>query len=129
MPVNKRFLYLGFGATLSAAVPQGAMAHHSAAIYDKARPVELTGVVKDFRWVNPHSFLYLDVAGKDGARTWEIEGPSVMMLARNAWRADSLKRGEKIRVLIAPEKSGKPAGSFMRVFKAGGAVLETGRIK
>ncbi|WP_309089514.1 DUF6152 family protein [Phenylobacterium sp.] len=107
-----------------------AAAHHSASGYDKERPVELTGVVKQFRWVNPHSFLYLEVPGKGGAKTvWEIEGPSVMMLARNGWKNTSIKPGERIRVLIAPAKGGRPAGSFMRVFRPDGAVLETGRIK
>jgi hypothetical protein len=107
-----------------------ALAHHSSTLYDREHPVEITGTVKEFRWVNPHSFLYLEVPDATGAPSvWTIEGPSVMMLARNGWTSASLATGEKIRALVAPQKDGTHAGTFMRIFRADGTVLESGRIK
>lgn len=107
-----------------------AHAHHAGTIYDKEHPVEITGVVKQFRWMNPHAFLSLEVPAKNGGtEVWNIEGPSVMMLSRNGWRSNSIKVGEQIRVLVAPQKNNSRAGSFMRVFLKDGTVLETGRIE
>jgi hypothetical protein len=107
-----------------------AQAHHAGTIYDKEHPVEITGVVKQFRWMNPHAFLALEVPAKEGGtELWNTEGPSVMMLSRNGWRSSSIKVGDQIRVLVAPQKNGTHAGSFMRVFLKDGTVLETGRIE
>ena len=68
--------------------------------------------------------------GKSGAvQTWTLEGPSVLLLARNGWRNTSLRPGDPVRVLIGRDKAGKPAGTFVRVTLADGKVLETGRVK
>ena len=54
-------------------------AHHSfSAEYDSTQKVEIQGVVTEFVWRNPHSFMKIDVADKDGtAKSWTLEwGPS-----------------------------------------------------
>jgi Family of unknown function (DUF6152) len=108
---------------------QGVQAHHSAASFDTAHPVVATGTVKEFRWENPHAWLYLMVPNAQGsADEWEIEGPSVVMLARNGWNPATLTPGEKVHVLMARRKDGTFGGSFMQVTKDNGDVLSTGRL-
>ena len=50
-------------------------AHHSfSATYDSSQKVEIEGVVKEFVWRNPHSFMRIDVTDKDGTvKTWALE--------------------------------------------------------
>ncbi len=55
-----------------------AAAHHSASMFDFTKLVELSGVVKEFQYTNPHSWLLVDVTNEDGSvTTWgfEAEGP------------------------------------------------------
>jgi hypothetical protein len=55
--------------------PLTAVAHHSfTAQFDATRPIDLTGVVTEVKWVNPHSGLILDVRARDGGVThWRLE--------------------------------------------------------
>ena len=43
-----------------------AAAHHSHALYEPRTEITLEGTVKEFQWVNPHSWLYLIVTNADG---------------------------------------------------------------
>ena len=45
----------------------GAYAHHSFAMFDAEKKVELEGIVKEFQWTNPHAWIMLNVAGEQGA--------------------------------------------------------------
>ena len=56
-------------AIAMAAVSIPAIAHHSGAMFDDKKEVTLTGVVKEFQYTNPHSWLLVDVTGKDGKVT------------------------------------------------------------
>jgi hypothetical protein len=58
-------LVLVVGLTLAAATG-AAMAHHSFAVFDTDHPIEISGTVKEFRFVNPHSVLVVVVKGQDG---------------------------------------------------------------
>lgn len=90
-----------------------ARAHHSFAMFDTEHPIELTGTVKEFKFVNPHSILILQVKGKDGEVTdWILEGGAPAMLTRAGMNAHSLKEGDEIIVTIFPLHSGAPGGSY-----------------
>ena len=59
-------------------------AHHSTFMFDDEKEVTLEGVVKEFQYTNPHSWLLVDVANENGTvTTWgfEAEGPSTLMRA------------------------------------------------
>ena len=75
-------------------------AHHSfAAEFSRDRPVTLEGEVLMMEWVNPHSWLHINVTKEDGTvETWKIEGGSPSVLMRQGWTRDSLPAGTKIRV-------------------------------
>jgi hypothetical protein len=105
----------------------GALAHHSFAMFDTANPIEITGTVKEFRFVSPHTILIVNVTGKDGvAKEWILEGGAPGLLVRDGMRANALKPGDEIRLTINPLHSGAEGGAFQPLnvkFKDGRPVV------
>jgi uncharacterized protein DUF6152 len=100
-------------ALTAAAVP--ALAHHSGTMFDDKKEVTLTGVVKEFQYSNPHSWLLVDVKGEDGkVITWgfEAEGPS--SLTRAGIRLKDFMPGTVITITGHPMKDGRPAATWMK---------------
>ena len=91
-------LIAGGGLMLSAAAP--VLAHHSfAAEFDANQPVKLEGTVKEFRWVNPHSWLIVNVQKADGTvEVWDVEGGAPSALLRRGWTKQTLPAGTKVVV-------------------------------
>jgi hypothetical protein len=109
-------------ATLVAVAP--ASAHHSGAGVDRTRTVTVTGVVKDFRWTNPHSWIDLEVADAKGVvALWSIEMNPPPFLIRAGWRSSTLKAGDKVSVTLNPIRDGSPGGIFVSVTLPDGKVL------
>lgn len=102
---------------LVAAVP--AFAHHSFAMFDNTKWVKISGTVLEYRWENPHSHIIVKVApgGDDPAfvGTWDIEGASINIMARQGWTKISYKVGDKITALAHPLKSGDKGASLSYV--------------
>ena len=93
--------------------PGAAIAHHSFAMFDSAHPKEITGVVKEFRFVSPHTILVVEVKGDDGAvHEWILEGGAPGMQIRAGMNANSLKPGDEVTVTINPLHSGADGGSY-----------------
>src|SRR4030095_9980870 len=107
-------LELALAACGSLIVGSGAaMAHHSFAMFDQSNPVVLEGVVQDFKFTNPHSFIVLLVTDeKGGTQTWNLEGTSPSSLVRSGWTGKTLKAGDEIKVRIWPLRSGAPGGGW-----------------
>jgi uncharacterized protein DUF6152 len=91
-------LVAGGSLLLSAAAP--VLAHHSfAAEFDANQPVTLEGTVKEFRWVNPHSWLIVNVPNKQGGTDeWAVEGGAPSALLRRGWTKNTLPPGTKVVV-------------------------------
>lgn len=107
---------------LAASIP--ALAHHSGAGVDRTRTVTITGIVKDFRWTNPHSWIDLEVADDKGvASVWSIEMNPPPFLVRAGWKSTTLKAGDKVSVTLNPIRTGEPGGIFVSVTLADGRVL------
>jgi hypothetical protein len=85
-----------------------ASAHHSfSAEFDSNKQVNLTGEVVMMEWVNPHSWLHIDVKKPDGSvERWKIEGGSPSVLFRLGWNRTSLPAGTKITVVGFQSKDG-----------------------
>ncbi len=83
-------------------------AHHSfSAEFDGSKTVTLEGKVVMMEWVNPHSWLHIDVTKPDGTvERWKVEGGSPNVLQRLGWTRDSLPAGTKIKVTGSPAKDG-----------------------
>src|SRR5580704_1869983 len=89
------------------------MAHHSFAMFDQEHPMEVNGVVKEFKYTSPHSFIVLEIKDKDGtSEAWNLEGGSPSALARDGWTSKSLKAGDELQLTIDPLRSGAPGGSW-----------------
>jgi len=90
-----------------------AMAHHSFAMFDQDNPIELEGIVQEFKYTNPHSYLLLEVKGEDGSTVvWNLEGSAPSILSRDGWSKQSLRPGDHVVVTIDPLRSGAPGGSW-----------------
>jgi hypothetical protein len=87
-------------ALLLAGLPPDAGAHHSfSAEFDVTKVVHLEGTVTEFAWVNPHSWIYMDVPRQDGTvEHWKIEGGAPSLLLRRGWNKQSVPPG--IRVIV-----------------------------
>ncbi len=89
----------GLAIALSlAALP--VLAHHSfAAEFDVAKPITLKGKFVKMDWINPHSWIHVDVTGPDGKTvTWSCEALPPNSLFRQGWRKDTLKAGDDVVV-------------------------------
>jgi hypothetical protein len=96
-----------------AATTSVALAHHSFAMFDTAHPIEISGTVKEFRFVNPHSVLVVVVRGEDGVvKDWILECPAPGIMARQGMKANSLKPGDPFKGIISPLHSGEAGGSY-----------------
>src|SRR5262245_790689 len=100
-------------AVLCTARTGAVLAHHSFAMFDTQHPIEITGTVKEFRWVSPHSILMLEVKAEDGTvRNWTLEGDTPSLLRTQGVTATSLKPGDEIVARVDPLHSGAPGGAY-----------------
>jgi hypothetical protein len=86
-----------------------ARAHHSfAAEFDAAKPIMLRGVVKKMEWINPHSWLTLEVKNPDGSlATWEVEAGAPNAMFRRGFNRNSLPIGTEVVVNGFQAKDGQ----------------------
>lgn len=99
----------------------GSDAHHSFSMFDQAKEVVLTGVVREFQWTNPHTWIELDVTTAEGAvQGWSLESGSTNALKRQGWSRSSLKAGDRVKVLINPLRSGEKGGALVGIVLADG---------
>jgi hypothetical protein len=104
--------------------PVAALAHHAAAMYETEKTVTVSGTVEEFKYVNPHAWLYVVVTDDNGEETlwgFEAEGPSALM--RTGIRNNALQPGDLVTVTARPRRDGRPAGAWVSVTKADGTVL------
>jgi len=97
----------------AAAVP--ALAHHSLfAVFDEGQAVTLKGVVSKVEWVNPHVYLYLDVADAAGKlTTWSVETFPPSTLRRAGLTREKLGLGQHITLVGYKARNGKDL-AFLR---------------
>jgi hypothetical protein len=90
-----------------------ASAHHSFAMFDALHPKEISGTVKEFRFVSPHTILIVTVKGDDGIeKDWILEGGAPGLQVREGLTSKSLKPGDEVTVTINPLHSGAEGGSY-----------------
>jgi hypothetical protein len=99
-------------------------AHHSMNGFDRTRTVTLVGVVKQFKWANPHSWIELEVENDKGVtESWNLEMTAPGILARAGWKSSMLKPGDKVTIVARPLTSGEVGGQFVSVTFADGLVM------
>jgi hypothetical protein len=110
---------------IAATLPAGSLlGHHSFAMFDQSKSVELRGTVKSFRWSNPHVFIQLLVT-KEGSddEEWSIEMTSPEHLARVGWKPGTLKPGDKVTLVIHPMRDGVKGGQYLSGTGPGGPLI------
>ena len=97
---TKLFSVVAGAAVLVAVAAAPVIAHHSfAAEFDAKRPVKMTGTVVKMEWINPHSWIHIDVKKADGTvERWMVEGGAPNALLRRGWNKNSLPEGTEIIV-------------------------------
>jgi hypothetical protein len=120
--MNIRTMSAGLLATALLSAP--AFSHHSNVAFEVTKVDTITGVVTDFQWRNPHTWLKVMVRdGKGGNAEWGFEGRAPGVLLRAGWTKKSLVPGETVTVDYSPARDGSKTGLIARVTKADGTIL------
>lgn len=103
---SKMMLWIALGGLTLGALPLSG--HHAfAAEFDETKPLKLTGKVTKMEWINPHSWIHINVKNADGSSTdWMVEGGSPNSLFRMGFKRDSLPEGTVIVVQGYQSKDG-----------------------
>ena len=120
--MNIRIMSAGLVATALLSAP--AFSHHSNVAFEVTKVDTITGVVTNFQWSNPHTWLKVMVSdGKGGNVEWGLEGRAPGVLLRAGWTKKSLAPGETVTVDYSPARDGSKTGLIARVTKADGTIL------
>ena len=111
-------------ATIALGLAAPALAHHSFAMFDSDKTITMAGTVKEFEWVNPHSWMHITVtdaaAGQPGDYSFEMGSPG--QLGSRGMKPDSVRPGDKVTIRFHPLKDGSRGGQFMSITLADGKV-------
>ena len=123
---KKLAMSLGIAGLLLAAAPM--WAHHAfAAEFDAQKPVKLRGTVVKVEFINPHSWIHIDVKDADGKVTrWMVEGGSPNALFRRGVTKDALPQGTEISVDGYQAKDGSNRANGRDITFADGRKLFVG---
>ena len=111
----KKYVLLIITILLITLGPLAGVAHHSSTMFDKEKTVTVTGVVKQFQYTNPHSWLIVTVTGEDGKKVnwgFEAEGPSTLL--RAGIKKSDFKPGTRITITGRPIRDGRTAAYWLK---------------
>src|SRR6185369_15416391 len=103
-------------------------AHHSfSAVYDGTKQATVTGIVTQFRFVNPHAMMYLDAPDASGKSTkWVVEFDGRLNLSNFGWTENSIKSGEHVTVTGNPSHTDPNRIFFLKLVRPDGSELVRG---
>lgn len=114
------YLLAGAGFFLAGQVA----AHHSTVGQINEQAIEIEGVVKEFQFKNPHSWIQVMVADDTGADVeWSVEWLIPNILMRQGYNPATFKPGDKVRVHLRQHLSGSPMGEFDGALKEDGTTV------
>jgi DNA/RNA endonuclease YhcR with UshA esterase domain len=107
-------------ASVLALVALPLSAHHGDTNYDLTTPFSISGTISEFRFINPHIQITLEVTDGDGkVTTWVGQGTSPNMLVHRGWSRTMLKPGDRVTLSGNRSKNGSPAIKFSEVLVDG----------
>jgi hypothetical protein len=119
---------LALGVAALGSAPD-AKAHHAfAAEYDAERPIDLTGVVTELKWTNPHSWLYLDARRRGTVTNWEVEFGAPNVLEDRGLKKADLQPGSQVHVRGYRAKNRGPSAYGVTVTLSDGRSFRTGGV-
>ncbi|MES2624899.1 MAG: DUF6152 family protein [Pseudomonadota bacterium] len=99
-------------------------AHHSDAMFEREKVLELSGTIKEFQFTNPHTWVQVDVKDEKGALTeWSLEWGSPNQLGRQGIRPSSFPAGTEVTIRTNPMRDGTPGGAFIGAKFADGKTI------
>lgn len=111
-------------AILAALAGSFAQAHHSDAMFEREKVLELTGTVKEFQFTNPHTWLQVEVKDAAGKVTeWSLEWGSPNQLGRQGIRPSTFPAGAAVTIRTNPMKDGSAGGAFLGARLADGTTI------
>ena len=103
-------------------------AHHGSAEYHVDREVTVSGVVAEWRWTNPHTWVYLTSTDRaTRGQKWSGEGPPLSWAQQRSWSNATLRTGEEVTLVMYPSRRDAHAGLVKRIRRANGEVLVVSR--
>jgi hypothetical protein len=119
---------LALSATLVLAGSGAALAHHSYAMFDKQKVLQIDGTVRTLQWTNPHVYIWMYVPNAKGAQdVWGIElGAGPNALERHGWTRNTVHPGDKVSLKLNPLKDGRTGGLFLNVTLPDGKTMGLG---
>jgi hypothetical protein len=93
-------MFLIITVLISLFCPISALSHHSFSLeFDISKPLELTGIVQNIEWTNPHSWVLVEIEDEEGiAQTWAVEFLGVITLIRRGMSPDTLGPGDLVTI-------------------------------
>ncbi|PYU21515.1 MAG: hypothetical protein DMG32_20445 [Acidobacteria bacterium] len=98
--MRTKLLAVGILAVAMFGVVISASAHHAfAAEFDASKPVSFKRTITKMEWVNPHTWLHVDVKKPDGTvENWAVEAGTPNVLFRRGFTKESLLPGTEVVV-------------------------------
>jgi hypothetical protein len=99
--------------------------HHSpAALYVMDKQIVVEGTVAEYRLVNPHARIYLDVVNADGqVERWLAEGGSPLVLRRLGWNGQEVKTGDRVKIAGNPARDASKVIHWLTITRPDGSQL------
>jgi hypothetical protein len=125
---SRKYATYALGLAAGMVVPLSTNAHHAfSAEFDAQKPIELKGVITQARWVNPHSWIYVDVKDKDGnVSNWGFEFGAPFSLKQKGLTKTTLPVGTEISLKGYRSKNGENYAYSTSITLANGTVYQTG---
>jgi Family of unknown function (DUF6152) len=100
------------------------LAHHSDAMFEREKVIELSGTIKEFQFTNPHTWVQVLVTNDKGEMVeWSLEWGSPNQLGRQGVRPSTFPAGAAVTIRTNPMKDGSAGGAFIGAKLADGTTL------
>ena len=101
-----------------------AFAHHGASAYDRTNRITLKATITEFRWTNPHVYIFFDAPDSKGnVDRWSCESINPGMLSKQGWSRRTLNSGDKVTIIGFPARSGSKVMLLEKLILADGKQL------